>query len=187
MSECHIALRQFQSFLSTDTLASLGPGPRVNREPLRGLEARLQQSFSENKTPENAQVLIRSLVFLWHDYLDESHSISQDIESVDGSFLHGIMHRREPDYGNAKYWYHRVREHPCFPVLAQKVETHLTSAGAWPLKSKLIHEGVWDAFAFVDACEMALLKNDAANVRLLEQVQQIEFATLLEHFVNPIQ
>ena len=52
--------------------------------------------------------LIQSAALLWHDHLDESHTLSQDIFSADGSFLHGIMHRREPDYSNAKYWFNRA-------------------------------------------------------------------------------
>ena len=44
-----------------------------------------------------------------HDYLDESHSVSQNMEGTAlGDHWHGIMHRREPDYSNAKYWYRRL-------------------------------------------------------------------------------
>src|SRR5439155_27265178 len=37
-------------------------------------------------------------LWLWFDYLDESHSLSQDIHTPEGSFWHGIMHRREGDF-----------------------------------------------------------------------------------------
>ena len=40
-------------------------------------------------------------VWLLHDYLDESHKISQDIDTTSGSFWHGIMHRREGDFWNS--------------------------------------------------------------------------------------
>lgn len=184
MSERQITFQKIQSVLDTEELASLGPEPRANRDPLPMLEDRLRQIFFEAKIPESAQPLIRSLVLLWHDYLDQSHSISQDIQSADGSFLHGIMHRREPDYENAKYWFHRVREHPCFPDIATRAEKILHDANATNLKTKLIHAGNWDAFAFVNACENALLKNDKASITLLKQIQEIEFITLLEHFLR---
>src|SRR5687768_4603277 len=37
-------------------------------------------------------------LWLYHDYFDESHNISQDIHTPSGSFWHAILHRREPDY-----------------------------------------------------------------------------------------
>ncbi|MEO5804091.1 MAG: hypothetical protein ABIR24_11240, partial [Verrucomicrobiota bacterium] len=117
MSEHQFALQKILSLLQADELASLGPETRANREPLQILENKLRRAFSETKFSESSQTLIRSLVLLWHDYLDESHSISQEIHSSDGSFLHGIMHRREPDYGNAKYWFHRVGGHSSYPIL----------------------------------------------------------------------
>ncbi|MBI1923612.1 hypothetical protein HYR99_05125, partial [Candidatus Poribacteria bacterium] len=47
---------------------------------------------------------VQSGLLLWNDALDISHTISQRIENTTGSYWHGIMHRREPDYSNAKYW-----------------------------------------------------------------------------------
>lgn len=46
-------------------------------------------------------------MWLWHDFLDEAHKISQDIDSAEGSWLHAIVHRREGDFSNSKYWYAR--------------------------------------------------------------------------------
>jgi hypothetical protein len=60
---------------------------------------------------DDAHALIAGL-WLWHDFLEESHNISQGIPSLTGSFWHAIMHRREGDFSNAKYWYARCRQHP---------------------------------------------------------------------------
>lgn len=51
-------------------------------------------------------------LWLYVDELDHSHRISQGIEDATGSFWHGIMHRREGDFGNSHYWFHRVGKHP---------------------------------------------------------------------------
>src|SRR5687767_14149334 len=41
-----------------------------------------------------------SAVWLLYDSLDDSHTISEGIDTPSGSFWHGIMHRREGDYSN---------------------------------------------------------------------------------------
>ena len=51
-------------------------------------------------------------LWLYVDELDRSHVISQGIEDATGSFWHGIMHRREGDFSNSHYWFHRVGKHP---------------------------------------------------------------------------
>ena len=37
-------------------------------------------------------------MLLYHNFLDTSHTISQGIHTATGSYWHGIMHRREPDF-----------------------------------------------------------------------------------------
>jgi hypothetical protein len=182
VSENQIVVEKLRTLLRTAEPASLGPEPRAGRESLSNLQNQLRGIFSETQFSETQQPLIRSLILLWHDHLDESHSISQNIHSTDGSFLHGIMHRREPDYGNAKYWFHRVGEHPSYPSIARNASEILSGTHLHNLN--LIQGDAWDAYAFIDACENALRKNDAAIISVLQQIQEIEFKTLLEHFLR---
>ncbi len=44
-------------------------------------------------------------LWLYVDELDQSHQVSQGIHTVEGSLWHGIMHRREGDFWNSKYWF----------------------------------------------------------------------------------
>src|SRR5262245_6850024 len=46
-------------------------------------------------------------MWLWHDFIEEAHKIAQDNASAEGSWLHAIVHRREGDFSNSKYWYAR--------------------------------------------------------------------------------
>ena len=51
-------------------------------------------------------------LWLYVDDLDRSHTLSQSITDVTGSFWHGIMHRREGDFSNSHYWMRRAANHP---------------------------------------------------------------------------
>ncbi|MFN7141513.1 MAG: hypothetical protein ACK4UN_19470, partial [Limisphaerales bacterium] len=145
---------------------------------LSELETRLGAAFVETQLELAKQPLVRSLVLLWHDHLDESHTLSQDIPTADGSFLHGIMHRREPDYANAKYWFNRIGAHPAYPEIARRASQLLSDA---PALQHLVAGGRWDPNAFVDACQRAATR-ETSLVPALQQLQKIEAQVLLETF-----
>jgi hypothetical protein len=168
----------FAKLLSTPEPPDLGPGPRqgVRSEP--ELNRELEQLLAQSKTKlstDRAQ-LIRALVLLWHDHLDTGHTLAQSIDGSDGAFVHGIMHRREPDYGNAAYWFRRVGRHGAFPDLAERAGDLLKSDGQKSLRQQLIPGGTWDPFAFIEACERA----SSAEKNLLRQIQQVESQVLLD-------
>lgn len=60
----------------------------------------------------NGHDAIKAGLWLYVDELDRSHEYSQSIYTPTGSFWHAIMHRREGDFPNAKYWYRKAGRHP---------------------------------------------------------------------------
>ena len=182
MANASAELVQFKAVISTADVPFLGPEHRPGVASEAELNRKLSDYFASAKVPPDAQPLLRSAALLWHDHLDASHTLSQGIETRDGSWLHGIMHRREPDYGNAKYWFRRVGQHDAFPVLAERVTQLLQSDDAG-LTERLVDKGQWQAFAFVDECERAARKGGGA-VSLLRQIQAAEFDVLTVHILS---
>jgi hypothetical protein len=60
----------------------------------------------------------QSALWLYVDDLHRSHEISQGLHTATGSFLHGIMHRREGDFWNSHYWMRKTHRHPVWQRIA---------------------------------------------------------------------
>ena len=165
------------ALINTPTLPSLGPERRADAWPLDTCRNRTEKAIVNADVPFAAARLIRSAVLLWHDHLDESHTHSQDIRDRDGSFLHALMHRREPDYPNAKYWLRQTGKHEAFEEISNRSHAILVD-------SRLSHlaNDQWDPFAVVDA--VSNVGSDENESALLVRVQEIEFEVLLERFCD---
>lgn len=120
-------------------------------------------------------------LWLYHDYLDISHTLSQKIETTTGSYWHGIMHRREPDYPNSKYWFRRVGDHPVFPAL-RDAAAHIASAtpSLHAAAVFLTTQSGWDPFSFIDLCEAANTGRIPAE-DLCRRIQQREWELLFDY------
>jgi hypothetical protein len=64
-----------------------------------------------------ARPALQAGIWLYVDELDRSHEISQGLKDATGSFWHGIMHRREGDFGNSHYWFNRTGHHPAMDAI----------------------------------------------------------------------
>lgn len=118
-------------------------------------------------------------LWLYHDLLDESHRISQSIHTTTGSYWHGIMHRREPDYSNSKYWFRRVGRHPIFPAL-RDAAADLAAAEPDGSAEFLISQEQWDPFAFIDLVERATAASSSIEM-LCRKVQKREWELLFDY------
>jgi hypothetical protein len=116
-------------------------------------------------------------LWLYHDFLDESHAISQELDTAEGSYWHALMHRREPDYWNSKYWFRRVPRHFIFDDLCKQAAALTEQAGVPQGCAILARQRAWDAPGFVDLCELAAGAGGELE-RLCRQVQRSEFDLL---------
>lgn len=127
-------------------------------------------------------------VLQMHDCLDASHARSQTIEGEGrhsaGDYWHAIMHRREPDYGNSKYWFRHVGNlHPVFSDLALRAAGILDAcrdpdAAVW--RQRVIRVVDWDPFAFVDLCQQVAKHESRPLAVAVRQIQWVEMSLLLK-------
>lgn len=164
-------------------LAGLGPERRMEAWPSDEAMARAMEVCEEFGLKGTQATCLRALVLLWHDHLDDAHRLVQDLGGSDAAFVHGIMHRREPDYSNARYWFHRVGAHEVMELIADAAAGLLASHAALP--HRLIRDGRWDGFAFIDAVAAASRNpGGTTEAALLRELQRVEALVLAGHLVG---
>jgi hypothetical protein len=169
------------SLLLPEQLPELGPG-RANEDRRAELSALTIESAFAGQTIHDTDAARCCLSGLWlrHNFLDESHAISQEIETPSGSYWHGIMHRREPDYANSKYWFRRVGEHAIFPKLSQAAKALGEKFGAEDVVARELIDGdAWDPFRFVDWCEQ-IARGRARQNELAQRIAEEEWRLLFD-------
>lgn len=171
----------FGELLTHPRTMALGPG-----SPNVAVKDELQK-LSVDRAFEGREVADRDMaeaaiagVWLYHDYLDESHRISQGIKTPTGSYWHGIMHRREPDYPNAKHWFGRAGDHPVFRPLREDAVV-LAEQARDSRAASIAQAAEWDPFAFVDLCAEATQDDNGALRDLCMKIQMREWWLLFEY------
>lgn len=167
-------------------LADVQPGELGPGSPHSNFHSQLEKLDSaaifsgQNVVDRDMAACCESGLWLLHNYLDESHRISQEIQTPTGSYWHGIMHRREPDFSNAKYWFRRAGDHPIFASLhdaARQVAAVEPGDGA---ASFLTEQDRWDPAAFVDLCE-SVTNGRSTSRALCLAVAEAEWQLLFEY------
>ncbi len=128
--------------------------------------------FPGARAPEAALSGLLLLMGCW----EESHKVSQEVSSREGSYWHAIAHRMEPDSSNCAYWFRRVGEHAIFPELHGRAAEILEHAdvGDWRLRR------LWDPFLFIEWCDEARQTPGTEKERAALEMQRAEWYLLLE-------
>jgi hypothetical protein len=136
---------------------------------------------------EKAAQAVKAGVLLWNDELSLSHDICQGLKTPESSYIHGVMHRREGDYSNAKHWFAKAKNHP----VATKLFEKSTQIGddIVPATDQLSHYtsdlkgiGHWSPDSFVDWCESASQGNvDSTCLYFFKKLQIEEIRLLIDH------
>lgn len=176
--------------------------PRIERFPAAGpqcekndcglsaamLISAVDKATARIKVSGNERKCITSGILLLWDFLNESHEISQTMEGKGNprtaDYWHGIMHRREPDAGNAAYWFRRVGSHPAFDSLSSNVDRWMQETGASEaeralVRQKIVANGSLDPFAMIELSTLALRRPGQIEDSTLRRLQYLEILNLL--------
>jgi hypothetical protein len=153
------------------------------REAVAGLIEKGQEAANP-KT-----ILLQSAFYVCFDCFKEAHNIAQDHEGLIGNWLHAILHRREPDAGNSKYWYDRVKlPGKVSQGIAEeslKLLKSLSLQELEPLQRKMSKSGAWEPEIFVDLCDQFRPKDPSSLAYwTLAKIQEIEWWCLVEFILT---
>jgi hypothetical protein len=116
-----------------------------------------------------APQIVKAGLYLYFGFWDEAHETAQDIATPDGSYWHAIVHRQEPDAGNAGYWFGQVGAHPIFPALRELAVAIGVDFGPR-----------WNPRAFIDYCEGARRRPGSDEERRALETQRAEWQLLFD-------
>lgn len=157
-------------------MPGLGNG-KVDTELAAWIETNDDLAFSVAPGDRSMAAACRSGMWLLAGDLDRSHTISQDIGAAEGSFWHGIMHRREGDFSNAKYWFGKVGAHPVFATIGHEASRQDLTADPACFQQEIL-----DPLAFVDVCQQAVRRRNDQEENC-RQIQWLEWQALFFHCV----
>jgi hypothetical protein len=132
--------------------------PQCSSEPAR-------EAVRALRLPEAA----RAGLYLYFGCWNEAHETAQALETRDGSYWHAIVHRQEPDAGNAGYWFRQVGTHPIFAALRARAAELGYDAGP-----------EWNPAAFVEYCERARAQPGSEVERTALEIQRAEWQLLFD-------
>jgi hypothetical protein len=128
--------------------------------------------FAGARAPDAAKAGLLLRLGCW----SAAHQVVQDLETPEAYFWHGIVHRQEPDAGNASYWFGRVGQHAIFGGLREDAMTILAAYPELGWKPG----ATWDPLAFIDWCEEARQAPGSPGERAAIAIQAAEWKRLFE-------
>jgi hypothetical protein len=150
-------------------------------------EAQLPRISAQEPTPDNRLILrvaaaedqeisgavgsaarcVRSLLFIAAGGLDQAHRIVQEISTGDGAYIHGMVHRIEGDFDNARYWFRRAGAQPAAAEMYRRAAARSRTVAGHP---------IWDPFLVT---EMVETSRTAGVTEELRAILTIEFEEML--------
>jgi hypothetical protein len=119
-------------------------------------------------------------LWLYFSCFEEAHELVSESETPECELWHAILHRREPDSGNAAYWFRKVGTHPTFSRMARAADDILKR-----LPDAEFRIGKWDPFAFIAFCERARSQPNSTQEVAAMEIQRAEWQILFDYCARP--
>ncbi|MGA3170111.1 MAG: hypothetical protein ABSE62_03780 [Chthoniobacteraceae bacterium] len=160
-------------FVPEDLLLRLTPSQPGPAETIRRIREAKDQDLTGGAVLADATYpqLIRAGLLYAFDAIAESHRIVQGVGNDLASYWHGMLHRRDGDFDNARYWYRRTGRLSLFS------EMHARAAAVSPLMAR---QSDWDPYLLVGQCEQARFGADLDQKELVT-LQRIEFNAMFDY------
>jgi hypothetical protein len=105
------------------------------------------------------------------DDLAGCHEFFQNTACDLVGYWHGMMHRREADFDNARYWFRRAGALPFFGTLHSRAAEISTDAAK---------QMSWDPYLFTNECEQHRFGADSEEASLA-RLQRAEFEVVFDY------
>jgi hypothetical protein len=184
----HLELGDILAALSVVALGdddSLGP-PLIRTRPSRpGLLKAISEpglAAAGVRGDRAARLALAAGLLQVHDFWDASHDAAQaadDLgERATSAYWHAIGHRREPDAGNAAYWFRRVGQHSIFDPLDIAARSLIQREGDPAAQARSNRSTNWEPSALIELTTRARPGTPAEA--LARRLQRLEMRLLIE-------
>lgn len=139
-------------------------------------------TFKSNQVFPGLKDVEAPMAGLWAYFscFEEAHELISKSETQECELWHAILHRQEPDSGNAAYWFHKAGPHPVFPALAREAIQILKR-----IPEVEFRIGKWDPLAFMAFCERARAQPGSAQEQAAVEIQRAEWQILFDYSARP--
>jgi hypothetical protein len=120
-------------------------------------------------------------LWLYFSCFEEAHELADASKTQEADLWHGIVHRQEPDSGNAAYWFRKAGTHPVYEILPKEVAQVTFRIP----EAEFRGSRKWDPFAFISFCDRARRQPGTAQERAAMEIQRAEWQVLFDYCARP--
>jgi hypothetical protein len=115
-------------------------------------------------------------LWLYFSCFEEAHALVSVSSTRECELWHAILHRQEPDSGNAAYWFRQAGTHPVYSKISHAAINILEHHPDAEFRM-----GKWDPFAFIAFCERARQQPGTVQERAALEIQRAEWQILFDY------